>query len=99
MRELNDQIMVGLDVGSTTVKAVAVRPANDQIIWQDYQRHETKQPEKSLEFLKRLEADTGITPENCRAFLTGSGAGRVASPPGRKSRPARPPPCPAGSPI
>ena len=33
----NDQLMVGLDVGSTTVKAVVVRPENDQMIWQDYQ--------------------------------------------------------------
>src|SRR5437773_1932102 len=71
----NDQIMVGLDVGSTTVKAVAVRPSDDKILWQDYQRHETKQPEKTLEFLKRLEADIGITPENCRVFVTGSGGG------------------------
>ena len=31
--------------------------ATDQIIWSDYQRHETKQPEKTLEFLGRLEAD------------------------------------------
>src|SRR5712671_3201168 len=71
----NDQIMVGLDVGSTTVKAVAVRPSDDKILWQDYQRHETKQPEKTLEFLKRLEADIGISPDNCRVFVTGSGGG------------------------
>jgi activator of 2-hydroxyglutaryl-CoA dehydratase len=42
---------VGMDVGSTTVKAVVVDTATDQMIWQDYQRHETKQPEKLLEFL------------------------------------------------
>jgi len=79
MSEQNDQIMVGLDIGSTTVKAVAVRQSTDQMIWQDYQRHETKQPEKSLEFLKRLEEDIGITPENCRVFVTGSGGGGVAT--------------------
>ncbi len=38
---------VGMDVGSTTVKAVVVEAATDQMIWSDYQRHETKQPEKS----------------------------------------------------
>src|SRR5438094_1597846 len=75
----NDQIMVGLDVGSTTVKAVAVRPSDDKILWQDYQRHETKQPEKTLEFLRRLETDIGISPENCRVFVTGSGGGGPAS--------------------
>ena len=51
-----------LDVGSTTVKAVVVDRETDQMIWQDYQRHETKQPEKSLEFLQRMEAEVGIDP-------------------------------------
>src|SRR5690348_9723616 len=79
MRESNEQIMVGLDVGSTTVKAVAVWAENDKILWQDYQRHETKQPEKTLEFLRRLETDVGIRPEHCRIFLTGSGGARLAA--------------------
>ena len=50
----NTKFLVGLDVGSTTVKAIVVEAATDQILWQDYQRHETKQPEKTLEFLKRM---------------------------------------------
>src|SRR5579864_569288 len=74
----NDQLMVGLDVGSTTVKAVVVRPENDHMVWQDYQRHETKQPEKTLEFLQRMAAEVGINPENCRVFVTGSGGGGLA---------------------
>ena len=78
MRGINEQLMVGLDVGSTTVKAIAVRPSDDKILWQDYQRHETKQPEKTLEFLRRLESDVGISAENCRIFLTGSGGGTLA---------------------
>src|SRR3982074_3592756 len=78
MHMRNDQLMVGLDVGSTTVKAVVVRPESDQMIWQDYQRHETKQPEKTLEFLRRIEAEIGITPGNCRVFVTGSGGGGLA---------------------
>ena len=57
------QFLVGLDVGSTTVKAIVVDAATDKTIWQDYQRHETRQPEKVLEFLRRMEADTGIAPE------------------------------------
>jgi activator of 2-hydroxyglutaryl-CoA dehydratase/predicted nucleotide-binding protein (sugar kinase/HSP70/actin superfamily) len=72
-------ILVGMDVGSTTVKAVAVDPATDQMIWSDYQRHETKQPEKTLEFLGRLEADLGIGSDNCRMFITGSGGGNLAT--------------------
>lgn len=69
---------VGLDVGSTTVKACIVDTAADKIVWQDYQRHETKQPEKCLEFLQRMEAEAGINNENARVFLTGSGGGAVA---------------------
>src|ERR1017187_3396803 len=70
--------LVGLDVGSTTVKAVAVDARTDRIVWADYQRHETRQPEKALEFLKRLEAEIGITGANCRVFITGSGGSTLA---------------------
>src|SRR5882672_4973611 len=75
---MQDELMVGLDVGSTTVKAVVVRRENDEMIWQDYQRHETKQPEKSLEFLRRIEAEAGVDEKNCRVFVTGSGGGMIA---------------------
>jgi predicted CoA-substrate-specific enzyme activase len=78
------EFMVGLDVGSTTVKAVVVDAATDQIIWQDYQRHETKQPEKTLEFLKRMEKDAGINRHNTRMFMTGSGGGGIAEQIGAK---------------
>jgi predicted CoA-substrate-specific enzyme activase len=70
--------MVGLDVGSTTVKAIAVNAASDEILWRDYQRHETKQPEKTLEFLHRMESEVGINGQNTRMFLTGSGGGVLA---------------------
>ncbi len=70
--------LIGLDVGSTTVKAVAVDDASDHIVWSDYQRHETKQPEKTLEFLKRMEADLSLHHDNCRVFITGSGGGALA---------------------
>ncbi|MBV8477308.1 MAG: CoA activase, partial [Acidobacteria bacterium] len=76
--------MVGLDVGSTTVKAVVVDAASDQVLWQDYQRHETKQPEKTLEFLKRMEADVGVNRHNARMFLTGSGGSSIADQIGAK---------------
>ncbi len=71
--------MVGMDVGSTTVKSVVVNAETDQIIWSDYQRHETKQPEKTLEFLKRMQEEAGIAPHNCRIFITGSGGGALAN--------------------
>jgi predicted CoA-substrate-specific enzyme activase len=76
--------LVGLDVGSTTVKATVVDAATDQILWQDYQRHETKQPEKTLEFLRRMEAEVGINRHNTRMFMTGSGGGAIAEQIGAK---------------
>src|SRR5213076_680390 len=79
-----NKFMVGLDVGSTTVKAVVVNAATDEILWQDYQRHETKQPEKTLEFLKRMDKDAGISRHNTRMFLTGSGGGGIAEQIGAK---------------
>ncbi len=68
------RLLVGLDVGSTTVKAVVVDPARDEVLWRDYQRHDTKQPEMVLEFLTRIEAE--LRPRRPSAFgifVTGSG--------------------------
>src|SRR6201987_76225 len=76
--------LVGLDVGSTPVTATVVDAKTDQILWQDYKRHETKQPEKSLEFLRRMEAEVGINRHNTRMFMTGSGGGGIAEQIGAK---------------
>ena len=65
--------LVGMDVGSTTVKAVAVE--DGRVVWQDYQRHNTRQAEKVLEFLGRMEDEAQVTPGRDRVFFTGSGAG------------------------
>src|SRR5271166_1773678 len=78
------EFLVGLDVGSTTVKAVVVDAATDKVLWQDYQRHETKQPEKSLEFLRRMETEVGVNRKNTRMFMTGSGGGSIADQIGAK---------------
>ncbi len=65
-----------MDVGSTTVKAVATH--DGQVLWQDYQRHNTRQAEKVLEFLGRMEEEAGVAPDRDRIFFTGSGAGLLA---------------------
>lgn len=70
--------MIGLDVGSTTVKAVVVDPVTDEIVWDDYQRHDTKQPEKVLNFLKRIEDEFHLPKERYRIFITGSGGSGIA---------------------
>ncbi len=71
------RLFVGLDVGSTTVKAIVVDPRDDQILWQDYQRHDTKQPEKTLEFLQRIEKEFQLPADHFRIFITGSGGGGI----------------------
>ena len=69
---------IGLDVGSTTVKAVVVDAATDEMVWSDYQRHDTKQPEKTLEFLQRFDTEIpGFNAANCRIFVTGSGGSGI----------------------
>jgi hypothetical protein len=50
--------LIGMDVGSTTVKAVVVE--DGRVTWQDYQRHNTRQAEKVFEFLERMEREGGI---------------------------------------
>ncbi|MCA8946372.1 MAG: CoA activase, partial [Planctomycetes bacterium] len=78
-KQLPDEVIVGLDVGSTTVKAVVMDPANNDILWSDYQRHETKQPEKVLEFMKTITAAFPNHPkEKMRVFITGSGGTSIA---------------------
>lgn len=69
-------MLIGLDVGSTTVKAVAME--GETLRWQHYARHNTKQAEMVLEFLTRIEAECGLTPQRDRIFITGSGAGMLA---------------------
>src|SRR4029450_5751364 len=65
---------IGMDVGSTTVKAVVIDVATDEIVWRDYPRHGTKQPEKGLGFLQRFETEIeGFAAERPRMFITGSG--------------------------
>jgi activator of 2-hydroxyglutaryl-CoA dehydratase len=64
---------IGMDVGSTTVKAIAVE--DGKVLWQDYQRHNTRQAEKVLEFLGRMEEEAQVTVGRDRVFFTGSGAG------------------------
>ena len=51
----------------------------------DYQRHDTKQPEKVLEFLKRFETEIeGFAADRSRMFITGSGGNGMAKSLGAK---------------
>jgi predicted CoA-substrate-specific enzyme activase len=70
------QLGLGIDVGSTTVKAVVTDLETDRIVWKDYQRHEGRQLARLLALLTKLETEVKeARAGNIRAFATGSGAG------------------------
>src|SRR3569623_474019 len=80
-----DPVMIGIDVGSTTVKAAVVDPETRKIIWSDYQRHQTKQAEKVAELLTQIGQDfPNLPPGAIRCFITGSGATPMVGPSGAK---------------
>lgn len=74
-----ETLVIGLDVGSTTVKAVVTRNDGGGPLWRDYRRHETRQAETVRDFLDRIQsAFPDIPAEGFRVFLTGSGGGPLA---------------------
>jgi len=83
-----EKLVIGMDVGSTTVKAVVMDPDSKAILWSDYQRHLTKQPEKVMELLAAIQAAFPQRPfekaGTWRMFLTGSGSGPLVKPTGGK---------------
>ncbi len=70
------KFQLGIDIGSTTVKAVFLGE-NDRILWKKYERHNARQPELVLEFLQLLEQQFGKF--QCDVYVTGSG-GRMIAP-------------------
>ena len=73
----HESLLIGLDVGSTTVKAVVMDPETNEVLWKDYERHQTRQPEKVLEFFQRIEEAFPLPHEKLRVFITGSGGGML----------------------
>lgn len=70
---------IGIDVGSTTVKAVVIAPEDKEMLWSQYKRHETRQAEKVLEMLEQILIDLpDISIQKTRIYITGSGAGPIA---------------------
>jgi predicted CoA-substrate-specific enzyme activase len=69
-------MLCGIDVGSTTCKYVLW--SGGEILAQSYERHNTRQADKVLDFLTRLEKEYGLTAQRDQIFFTGSGAGEIA---------------------
>jgi activator of 2-hydroxyglutaryl-CoA dehydratase/predicted nucleotide-binding protein (sugar kinase/HSP70/actin superfamily) len=71
----SDPLYLGLDVGSTTVKAV-VMDAADRVLAKVYRRHNARQPEVVREFL--VEIERLFPNRTIRGYITGSGGRGVA---------------------
>ncbi len=77
IERINQSVLkCGIDVGSTTVKAVVIDENND-IVWKKYERHNTRQSELVRDFLAEI---VEIFPSNnLSLFITGSGGRSLAS--------------------
>lgn len=73
--DMQKTLQLGIDVGSTTVKAVVVDEKNT-ILWKDYKRHNAKQVEHVRDFLLRIEGD--FPGSSFKVFITGSGGRAIA---------------------
>jgi activator of 2-hydroxyglutaryl-CoA dehydratase/predicted nucleotide-binding protein (sugar kinase/HSP70/actin superfamily) len=70
--------VIGIDVGSTTVKMTVVHPESKEILWKKYLRHETRQPEMTLAMLEEIHAAIPeMKADEVRCFITGSGGGPI----------------------
>ena len=65
-------IIVRLEVGSTTVKSVVIDPETDETLWKDYKRHEARQPEIVFQFLQDILLAFPLHKEDIRILITGS---------------------------
>lgn len=77
MLTINEPLMIGIDVGSTTVKAVVCNTSGE-ILWRDYQRHETRQRDMVFELLETITDDLG-TEYFYHLFITGIGGGSLTA--------------------
>ena len=72
--------VLGIDVGSTTVKITVVDPNSKEIIWSKYLRHETRQPEMTRSMLAEIHAAfPDLKSDEIRCFITGSGGSPLAA--------------------
>ncbi|MDR0315551.1 MAG: acyl-CoA dehydratase activase [Treponema sp.] len=69
-------VHLGIDVGSTTVKAVVIQPETKEIIFSRYERHYAHQSEKVRAFLQEIFSQ--FPDEHFRLAVCGSGGRTIA---------------------
>lgn len=79
MAQPPEKVVIGIDVGSTTVKMTVVDPTSKDILWSKYERHETRQPEMTRAMLGEIHAAfPTLGKDRIRTFITGSGGSPIA---------------------
>ena len=72
------RFLVGLDVGSTTVKCVVRSAPAGETLFHDYRRHEGQQAKTVLHVLRQAKRELGMADKSIRLFMTGSGGHNLA---------------------
>ena len=67
---------IGIDIGSTTTKVVAVDQGKDETVYSDYRRHSAQQVQSVIDCLRRLKER--FPAAEFHMALTGSGAKKLA---------------------
>ena len=77
MNDANTELLVGIDVGSTTVKAAAVNAATHKLVHAAYRRHHAHQLATAIQVLDELQGAIGDVA--VKLAVTGSGGRELAS--------------------
>ena len=77
MNDANTELLVGIDVGSTTVKAAAVNAATHKLVHAAYRRHHAHQLATATQVLDELQGAIGNVA--VKLAVTGSGGRELAS--------------------
>lgn len=70
--------IAGLDIGSTTVKAVVCPAGGGAPVWRVYRRHGARQMDAAVELLTEIERSFGGPEDGLGVVMTGSGATALA---------------------
>lgn len=73
------QFLLGIDIGSATVKMALVDAATGSVVATTYRKHGACQIPVVLDVLRELHADHGILDAPTTPYVTGSGAQQIAS--------------------
>lgn len=75
MNQANEQLWIGLDIGSVTVKAAVVDPSSKELLFSCYTRHKANQPQVAHDLLEEIHQ--AFPNANFKVAVCGSGGKRI----------------------